>query len=432
MKRIICEFDKELGKIKVQHGIVNYPPNLTHAEFSCDAEDAERTIAIFEEIDVPFTRLKEPTMKGYGKCLEVPFIFRDFSKDENDPANYYFYNTDAFVKDAAKPGRTVMYRLGAPREYWKSRFNNKPADYDKFANVCVNIIRHLNEGWGNGQKAKIKYWEIWNRADDKLCWPDGTAEDYYRLYEVVARKIKAAFPRLKVGGPGAAFCGGDNAFLKGFLAYIKEHEVPCDFITWNYWGEDPAEALEQAKDVRKAVFAAKLPKRVEIFNTEWNCMTIGEHGFAVVPHVRDVQGGAFAAAFMINMHKARMDGATYYEATPNMPMGGLFGKCWKKPLPPLFSVLGFSRLYRLGTSVKVRTAGRNVYAMAAKGEEKKAALISIYEDKNNEIEIQTGVPGEKKVWLVNKEHDFREVLTTEEETFTIKSKGFTTIYVEIV
>ena len=432
MKRVICDFEKKCGRIKPQHGIVNYPPNLYYTDFAIDAADAQRAIEIFDEINVPLIRFKEPNSKGYGKCVEVPFIFRDFSKDENDPENYYFYNTNTFVSDGAKPGRTMIYRLGAPREYWNSRYNKKPADYEKFATVCVNIIRHFNQGWGKGMKAGITHWEIWNRADEKLCWPDGTAEDYYRLYETVARKIKKAFPRLKVGGPAAAFCDGDNAFLKGFLAYVKEHGVPCDFVTWNYWGEDPAEAYRQAKAVREAVRDAELPRRVGIYNDEWNCMTIGTHGFLQVPHVRDVQGGAFAAAFMIGMQKTHMDGATYYEADMDMPVGGLVGQCRKRPLPALYALQGFSRLYRLGTCAKTSTAGRNVYALAAAGEEKKAILISVYEDKHNAIEIRTGVCGEKRVRLLDREHDFEEVLITSDEAFTVKSKGFCVISVEIV
>jgi len=431
MKRIICEFDQQLGKIKPQHGIVNYPPNLCYTDFAIDAADAQRSIDILDEIDVPLIRLKEPNSKGCGKCLEVPFIFRDFSKDENDPANYYFYNTNDFVLEGAKPGRMTIYRLGAPREYWNTRYNKKPADYDKFANVCVNIIRHFNEGWGEGMQVGITHWEIWNRADEKLCWPDGTAEDYYKLYEVTARKIKETFPHLKVGGPAAAFCGGDNAFLKDFLTYVKENHVPCDFVTWNYWGEDPSEAWRQAEAVHQAVRDAKLPGHVDIYNDEWNCMTIGAHGFPQVPHVRDVQGGAFAAAFMIGMQSAHMDGSTYYEADMDMPMGGLVGQCWKRPLPALYALQGFSHLYRLGTSVKISVAGRNIYAMAATGEGKKAILISVYEDKRNDIEIQTGVIGEKKVRLLNKDTDFENVLTTTDQTFTVRSKGFSVLYIEI-
>lgn len=431
MKRITCDFDKKLGKIKPQHGIVNYPPNLCYTDFAVDAADAQRSIDILNEIDVPFIRLKEPNSKGYGKCLEVPFIFRDFSKDENDPDNYYFYNTNDFIKEGVKPGRTVIYRLGAPREYWNARYNKKPEDYEKFATVCVNIIKHFNKGWGNGMKAGITHWEIWNRADDKLCWPDGTAEDYYKLYGVVASRIKEAFPRLKIGGPAAAFCGGDNAFLKGFLAFVKDNNVPCDFVSWSYWGEDPAEAARQAKAVRTAVRDAGLKTRVSIYNDEWNCMTVGKHGFLQVPHVRDAQGGAFAAAFMIGMQKARMDGSTYYEADMDMPMGGLVGQCRKKPLPALYALLGFSRLYRLGARVKTATVGKNVYAMAAEGKEKRAILISVYEDKKNDVEIRTGMSGNKRVWLLNSEKDFEEVLDTADETFTVTTKGFSIIFIEI-
>ena len=53
-------------------------------------------------------------------------------------------------------------------------------------------------------------------------------------------------------------------------------------------------------------------------------------------------------------------------------------------------------------------------------------------NKKNEIEIRTGVRGEKRVRLLNREHDFEEVLTTTDAAFTVKSKGFSVILVEIV
>ncbi|MBP3334161.1 MAG: hypothetical protein J6M35_08970 [Clostridia bacterium] len=432
MKRIVCDFNKFTGKINPQHGAVNWPIGYVHAEGAPDSADCDRANEILREINFPFTRLKEPYNRGYVKCLEIPFVFRDFSKDESDPKNYYFYNTTNFVKDAANGKRKVMVRLGAPREYWKSRYNNKPTDYDKFARICRNVVRHINDGWANGIKAGVKYFEIWNRADDIKCWPDGSYEDYYRLYERVAREIKELHPRLKVGGPAAAFCGGDNAFLKGFLDYVAKNNVPCDFVTWNYYGEDAAEAFRQAKEVRKLVRDAKLPKKVEIFNDEWSCITLDETGFVQAKNTRNEKGAAFDAAFLMQMHKAKMDACHYYELNPGLPWGGLLGKAWKRPLKPIYAFLGFARLYALGQSVKTTTIGKNTYAMAAANGEKQALMISVTEDKRNEVEINFASSLERKIYIVDKENDFAEIMTTSEEKVTVKTKGHTVIFAQTV
>lgn len=431
MKRITVNFDKQTRAIKAQHGLCNYPVSFHHAEGSGDSESAEKAKALFAEMGVPVTRLKDQMHKGYGKCLEVPYVFRDFSKDPTKAENYYFYNTTNSVKSSMKAGREIMIRLGAPREYWEPIYNKKPDDYDKFAEVCVHIIRHVNDGWAKGLHAGVKYWEIWNRADDKQCWSGGTYEDYYRLYEVVARKIKAVHPRLKVGGPAAADCSGDNKFLKGFLDYVKKNNVPCDFVSWNYYGTDPEEAFAQAKAVRRLVLETKLPKRVEIINDEWNCMTFDENGRFSVPYVRNMHGAAFDAAFMMLMHKARMDFSTYYDCQMNVPWGGLVNPGWVYAYKPLYSFVAFSRLYKLGMAVETKTVGRNVYALAAANEEKKAILVSVYQEKRDVVEINTGVKGAKKVFVLDEKNDLVEALATKDESFTLPVKGYTVLYVEI-
>ena len=432
MKRIYCDFNKKQHKIKAQHGLCNYPVDYNRYDGEPNRTTSKTVYDIFEEINTPVIRLKDQRHKGYGKCLEVPFIFRDFTKDENDPASYYFYNTDASIKSSVAVCKNVMVRLGAPSEFWEPYYSKIVDNKEKFAAICCNIIRHVNDGWAKGMHAGVKYFEIWNRADDIKCWQK-SHEEYYELYETCARAIKKLHPRLKVGGPAAADCSGDNAFLKGFLKYVSENNVPCDFVSWNYYGEDPKEAFEIAKNVRKAVFEAKLPKRVEIINDEWNCMTMGEDGRVKTPNTRNMQGASFDAAFMINMHKARMDFCTYYECQPFVPWGGLVHPGWTYAYKTLYALLAFARVYNLGgTSVKTVTAGKNVYALAADNGEKKMILASIYQKKGDVAMINTGIGGQKTVYLIDESRDLKEVLCTEDEAFEVKTQGYSVILVEIV
>jgi hypothetical protein len=48
---------------------------------------------------------------------------------------------------------------------------------------------------------------------------DGTFEDYYRLYAITAKSIKARYPHVMVGGPAAANVGqldGNRLVLNPF------------------------------------------------------------------------------------------------------------------------------------------------------------------------------------------------------------------------
>jgi hypothetical protein len=106
----------------------------------------------------------------------------------------------------------------------KKRFAHPPADAAKWADVCLGIIRHYNEGWAKGFRHDIRYWEIWNEPENRPAMWSGTDQNYFRLYRVAVGAIKKRYPHLKVGGPavGASgqFVNGEfraTAFVTNFL-----------------------------------------------------------------------------------------------------------------------------------------------------------------------------------------------------------------------
>ena len=415
--------------MRPQHGMVNVPWRPGHFVGSSDSETCDLANRIFDEIACPVTRLRDPVHMGFGKCLEIPYLYRDPKKDPDDPDSYYWYNTRNLVRAAASGGRKVMIRLGAPREIWGSRYNGKPKDYEKFAKLCLSLVRFVNDGWADGEKLGVAYWEIWNRADSKWWWPDGTAEDYYRLYGVVAKAVKDLHPRLKVGGPAAADCGGDNRFLKGFLAYVKENDLPCDFVSWNYYGFDPAEAVRQAREVRRLVREAGLSRKPEIVCDEWNAVKELDNGFFDASIVGKMQGAAFDAAFLAGMQKEKMAFSTFAEPFSNLPNSGLVTKNCIKPRKPLYSFLAFSRLYRLGREAVSGTAGENLAALAAADGEKFAGMAVLYEPGGNVLRIHTGSRKAKTVSLLDEKHDLAPVLTTRKASFDLPLSGYSVVLV---
>lgn len=110
-------------------------------------------------------------------------------------------------------GVEPFFRLGVTIENdaaIKSYRIDSPADPHKWAVICEHIIRHYTEGWADGFKYDIKYWEIWNEPDNyeepeiNQLWK-GTEEQYYELYGVASGHLKKCFPHLKIGGYGS--CG---------------------------------------------------------------------------------------------------------------------------------------------------------------------------------------------------------------------------------
>lgn len=236
------DFAKEQGEIRRLNG-GNLGPRIYRP--------ANQT-AEFKELEIPITRLHDVPLHNYGmRLVDVHHIFGNFKADAQDPDNYYFPPTDDYLKKIIAGGSQILYRLGTSIEHTeRNYFAYPPADYEKWADICVNIIRHYNEGWNNGFNFRILYWEIWNEADGGGMW-NSTVEEYCKLYEAAAKKIKARFPYVKIGGP--AVCNIHNYSLewtKKFLAYCRDHHLPLDFFSWHNYNCDPQFVIDDPQRAR--------------------------------------------------------------------------------------------------------------------------------------------------------------------------------------
>ena len=241
---VVVDFAKSLGKIRALHG-VNNGPVVWGAN-----DDLTKYHA---EAGFPSTRLHDM----HWPCpdvVDVPCIFPVFDADADDPKYYCFTKTDVYLAPIVKNGSQITYRLGTSMEN-RTRcyvgggiYSHPPKDYAKWAKVCVNIIRHYNEGWANGYHYNIKNWEIWNEPEDGPGMWDGTWQQYFALYEVAAKAIKAHDPSLKVCGP--ATCSVDQPIVRPFLAYCRDRRLPLDIFTWHCYAASPREAPRAAAVAR--------------------------------------------------------------------------------------------------------------------------------------------------------------------------------------
>ena len=128
--------------------------------------------ADFKLLEIPLTRLHDAPHTNTGmRLVDVHQIFGNWNADPENPDNYYFDQTDEYIRRMVEDGTPIMYRLGISIEHCDPHFYTKPpADFHKWANICLHIIRHYTEGWANGMHANIQYWEIWNEPDDCRCF----------------------------------------------------------------------------------------------------------------------------------------------------------------------------------------------------------------------------------------------------------------------
>lgn len=423
MKKATVNFGKPVRAMKPQHC-------LSYASRTSGINVAE----MFEEMEAEklYTRI-HASYGGYGKSVNIPYIFRNFAADAQDPAAYYFPQTDTVMADATGIGAKIIYNLGGPREITLPRiYCTVPTDFEKWADVCVNIIRHYNEGWADGFHYGVKYWEIWNEPDNPVFWENGTPEQYFEMYACAAKKIKALDPTLKVGGPALALLNEQGlVFAEKFLAYVKENNLPLDFFSWHAVNESVDEIAYRAERINEIIAASGL--ELEVIQDGWNC--IDEHGDERTrfEHNRDAQGTAYGAAIMSVMQANDMDASMIYDFVCASQYSNLLN--WHYDIQkPYYALKAFKKLYDLGEEVESK--GYGVYITAARKNGKAAILVTNYDAETTRCEILCKNFGACKAVYYTLDAT-RDLEKTKEETYgadgvlAVQLRGYAAVLIEL-
>lgn len=414
MTDITIHLDRTAGKMKPLHGVNNGP--VCYGSL-IDVTD------YYIEAGIPLVRIHDPNWPHAWEC-DIHTIFPDFTKDAADPASYDFTRTDEYLQTILDTGAQIVYRLGESIEHTKRKhYVHPPQDYAKWTQICVNIIRHYNEGWADGFHHNIRYWEVWNEPDlDERMW-SGTPLQLFQLYEATVHAIRAYDPSLKVGGYAAA--RPKLPFLTDFLDYCQERRLPIDFFTWHTYTADPMKIVEHAHHVRN-----ELDKRgytsTESHLNEWNYL---ESDFTKIwlrgnEYARksnfDKQKGALGAAFtgtvLTLLQDAPVDAANYYDGQPTALFCGLFDY-HGVPQKTYYTFKAFQRLMqypdRVLTMVDEKTA--RVVAMAGLNVEGGgAALVSSFGGNARVHTIKfDGLPERQRVRIYAVDDDHRLELRKE-------------------
>ena len=415
MATIKINTSKTIKKMKPMHG-GGQPPvggwNQTdHFHFLTDA-------------GIPFSRLHDVGgVFGGGRFVDVPNIFRNFDADENDPANYDFTFTDIIIKGLVNAGVEPYYRLGVTIENYsfiKAYHINPPKDYKKWARICEHIIRHYTEGWADGFKFNIRYWEIWNEPEvqNNMMWT-GTNEEFYELYDTAAKHLKSCFPHLKIGG--YASCGfyaiaqaseTDNTivyqpgtvpenshekrimdFFFGFMEYIKEHKSPIDFLSWHSYA-DVDQIVVMDAWLKDELVRLGYPG-LETHLNEWNPVKY-KHGTAA--------HGAHISATMIALQHGNTDICCIYDMRMvHGTYNALFNPDTQKPIHGYYSLASFNQLYKLENQIETECDTDGLYVLAASNGKKHALLLSNISERNHQLQIVGINPDNAHCFILDQE-----------------------------
>jgi xylan 1,4-beta-xylosidase len=321
--------------------------------------------------DVPWT---------YDNVLDINYVFPDWNADPDRPESYDFTQSDYYLKTITDLGINIIFRLGYSAEYKTAvRHNQLPPSFDKWADIAAHIVRHYNQGWANGPKANIKYWEIWNEPDGRpLVFWAGSPESFYQLYETTTRKLKALDPSLKLGGPAIA---GSIPFLEGFLKYQHEHHVPVDFVSWHIYTQHPHEVAQRGRDVHELMAkydflgAENIVDEWNYGPADWN--KLFKDAVASRTYFDSLQGpfgAAFDATVMTDLQDSPVDIATYFSGTTFM--WGIFTSSGA-PQKAYYSFLAFQRMLDTPQRVAIGPPGEDLSALAGMSGDKKTIRLLI-------------------------------------------------------
>ena len=445
------DFNKKTGKIKPMHGI-GQPP------FIGVKNDMMHYVG---EAGMPYSRLHDVGGPyGGNMYVDIHNVFRDFDKDENDPASYDFTFTDWLLNEIVKQGAEPIYRLGETIEnfhYIKAYRIFPPKDPKKWARICEHIIKHYNYGWADGFHMNIKYWEIWNEPDnaktnsENQMW-HGTREEFFELYTVTAKHLKAVFgDEIKVGG--YATCGfrhilsdpekygvnceksedacysSENSknfidFFEAFFDHIKREKAPIDFFSWHSY----------LTTENTLVAAEYLDRRLNEFGyggletqlNEWNNVCEDRGDPTVATEIAVLQRGTpMAAAKTVSMMCAMQNTKTkllcYYDAQVGLSYyQGMFNPFTQRPEPLYHAFIAFNELYKLGNQVYSSENKDGVYTLAAEADGKRAVIIT--NTGSSGVNIETNLC-EMNSYIVAEGKNL-EITEIDTKSFTLDSGNF--------
>lgn len=359
-----------VGPVKIMNAVNNGPSKAR-------ADQSRGNFASYKALRVPYARTHDSIDQATsnGHTVDISAVFPDFDADETDPKNYDFAYTDRFLETIIAAGTEPFFRLGQTIENGIKKYHVfPPKDYAKWARICEHVIRHCNEGWCNGHRWNIRYWEIWNEPDAQRdenrhlsCQWQGTKAQFFEFYKVAARHLKKCFPHLKIGGPALGF---RKDWADEFLAYQRAAGTEIDFFSWHDYNRRPDLAISmKAYRFRELLDKHGYEKTESILN-EWNYVKNWTTDFPYTASaISQVKGGAYTAMMMSLCQDAPVDMLMYYDARPGTIFNGLFDIYTYAPRPAYYALFSWADMRELGTQVRTAVEFPDRAAVLAKAEE---------------------------------------------------------------
>ena len=424
MQTLKFDTTKKLGAFKILNATNGGPWHKRHAkdQFRSNFND-------YKAARIPYSRNHDSgvlSIYGGPYSHDITNIFPRFEADVNDPASYDFACTDESILTCLDAGTETFFRLGQTIEHQiKKHGTIPPADFQKWAEICEQIILHYNEGWADGFHLNIQYWEIWNEPDldpddstNKRTW-GGTRAQFFDMYEIASKHLKSKFPNLKIGGPAIA---NDMDWADDFLSQMKHRGAPIDFFSWHIYATTPEKVIKRAQTVDHLLTKNGYENAESILN-EWNYVKGWEEEFAyTIMAVHGLKNASFILSTMALSQRSPIDMLMYYDTRPSV-FCGIFDYYSYKPLKGYYPMKWYGAFYDMEAEIRSENEIDNIYSLCGVDTNGKVlCMLTYYSDddsaKAKEISLDFGKNGNYEVYLLDEKHD--EVLLTTTSAPTLK------------
>lgn len=247
-------------------------------------------------------------------------MFPYFEKNGNPVYNWQYIDElfDRMLEIGVKPfielaffPKDIAAENSKTQFWWKANVTPDETRYAKWHDLVEAFTRHCVDRYGI-EEVLTWYFEVWNEPNLNPGFWDGTKSQYFELYKMSVKAVKAVDGRLKTGGPATSNFVADNryegevydknksifwdkenintkqwkgAWVEDFIEYCEKENLPLDFLSTHPYPTDYAldpetgrgrgatRYVHSTKDdiiwLRKILSESNYPN-AEIHLTEWS------------------------------------------------------------------------------------------------------------------------------------------------------------------
>ena len=171
-----------------------------------------------------------------------------------------FYNIDSLVDVLMSVGMRPIFELSFMPDWLTNGTDtvchykgnsDPPKNYTEWGELIGSLGKHMVTKYGE-ETASEFFFEVWNEPNDQF-WRGGQ-DGYFELYRQAATQLKAASPKLQVGGP--ATCCAD-CWIDDFVHHMDSNNIPYDFISTHAYSSCQMAGLGDVGKVVKEIHAAR-------------------------------------------------------------------------------------------------------------------------------------------------------------------------------